>query len=34
LGERYLKIPTAEQEAENRRVSLSRATAAIGQAEE
>jgi outer membrane protein OmpA-like peptidoglycan-associated protein len=34
LGERYLKIPTADQEAENRRVSLSRATAAIGQAEE
>jgi outer membrane protein OmpA-like peptidoglycan-associated protein len=32
-GERYLKIPTAEAEAENRRVSVSRATAVIGQAE-
>jgi outer membrane protein OmpA-like peptidoglycan-associated protein len=33
-GERYLKIPTAEAEQENRRVSVSRATALIGQAEE
>lgn len=31
LGERYLKIPTAEAEQENRRVSLSRATAVIGE---
>jgi outer membrane protein OmpA-like peptidoglycan-associated protein len=31
LGERYLKIPTAEAEQENRRVSLSRATALIGE---
>jgi outer membrane protein OmpA-like peptidoglycan-associated protein len=30
-GERYLKIPTAEAEAENRRVSVSRATDLIGQ---
>jgi outer membrane protein OmpA-like peptidoglycan-associated protein len=34
LGERYLKIPTAEAEQENRRVSISRATAVIGEAEE
>jgi outer membrane protein OmpA-like peptidoglycan-associated protein len=34
LGERYLKIPTAEQEQENRRVSLSRATAVIGELDE
>ncbi len=34
LGERYLKIPTAEAEQENRRVSLSRATAVVGEAEE
>ncbi len=34
LGERYLKIPTAEAEAENRRVSISRATAVLGEAEE
>jgi outer membrane protein OmpA-like peptidoglycan-associated protein len=33
-GERYLKIPTAEAEQENRRVSVSRATALIGQADE
>ncbi len=33
-GERYLKIPTAEAEQENRRVSVSRATALIGQAAE
>ncbi len=33
LGERYLKIPTAEAEQENRRVSISRATAVIGEAE-
>lgn len=33
-GERYLKIPTAEAEQENRRVSVSRATALIGQLEE
>jgi OmpA family len=32
-GERYLKIPTAEAEAENRRVSVSRATTVIGEAE-
>jgi outer membrane protein OmpA-like peptidoglycan-associated protein len=31
LGERYLKIPTAEAEAENRRVSISRATALVGE---
>jgi outer membrane protein OmpA-like peptidoglycan-associated protein len=31
LGERYLKIPTAEAEAENRRVSISRATAVLGE---
>lgn len=30
FGERYLKIPTAEPEAENRRVSVSRATDVIG----
>ncbi len=34
LGERYLKIPTADAEQENRRVSLSRATAVIGQLDE
>jgi outer membrane protein OmpA-like peptidoglycan-associated protein len=34
LGERYLKIPTAEAEQENRRVSISRATAVIGEAAE
>jgi outer membrane protein OmpA-like peptidoglycan-associated protein len=34
LGERYLKIPTADQEQENRRVSLSRATEVIGELEE
>jgi outer membrane protein OmpA-like peptidoglycan-associated protein len=34
LGERYLKIPTAEAEAENRRVSISRATAVLGEVEE
>jgi outer membrane protein OmpA-like peptidoglycan-associated protein len=34
LGERYLKIPTAEAEEENRRVSISRATAILGEAEE
>jgi outer membrane protein OmpA-like peptidoglycan-associated protein len=32
-GERYLKIPTADAEAENRRVSVSRATSVIGEAE-
>lgn len=30
-GERFLKIPTAEAEAENRRVSIGRATALIGE---
>ena len=30
MGERYLKIPTSEAEQENRRVSISRATAVIG----
>ena len=30
-GERYLKIPTAEAEQENRRVSVSRATALVGE---
>ena len=34
LGERYLKIPTADAEQENRRVSISRATALIGEADE
>jgi outer membrane protein OmpA-like peptidoglycan-associated protein len=33
-GERYLKVPTAEAEQENRRVSVSRATALLGQAEQ
>jgi outer membrane protein OmpA-like peptidoglycan-associated protein len=33
-GERYLKIPTAEAEQENRRVSVSRATAVLGELEE
>ncbi len=33
-GERYLKIPTAEAEQENRRVSVSRATTVIGEVEE
>ncbi len=32
LGERYLKIPTDQPEAENRRVSLSRITPLLGQA--
>lgn len=32
LGERYLKIPTADAEAENRRVSISRATSVLGEA--
>jgi outer membrane protein OmpA-like peptidoglycan-associated protein len=32
LGERYLKIPTADPEPENRRVSISRVTALVGQA--
>jgi outer membrane protein OmpA-like peptidoglycan-associated protein len=30
LGERYLKIPTQQPEAENRRVSLARITALVG----
>jgi outer membrane protein OmpA-like peptidoglycan-associated protein len=34
LGERYLKIPTADAEQENRRVSISRATAVVGEAED
>lgn len=34
LGERYLKIPTAEPEGENRRVSISRATPLVGELEE
>lgn len=34
LGERYLKIPTAEPEQENRRVSISRATPLVGELEE
>lgn len=33
-GERYLKIPTAEAEQENRRVSVSRATSVFGELEE
>ena len=33
-GERYLKIPTAEPEAENRRVSVARATSLVGEADE
>ena len=33
-GERYLKIPTAEAEQENRRVSVSRGTAVFGELEE
>ncbi len=33
-GERFLKIPTADAEAENRRVSIARATALIGEAGE
>ncbi len=33
-GERFLKIPTAEAEAENRRVSIGRATALIGELDE
>lgn len=33
-GERFLKIPTSEPEGENRRVSIARATALIGEAEE
>jgi outer membrane protein OmpA-like peptidoglycan-associated protein len=32
LGERYLKIPTDQPEAENRRVSLARITPLVGQA--
>ena len=32
LGERYLKIPTLDAEAENRRVSLARITSLLGQA--
>jgi outer membrane protein OmpA-like peptidoglycan-associated protein len=31
LGERYLKIPTQQAEAENRRVSLARITPLVGQ---
>lgn len=34
LGERYLKIPTAEPEGENRRVSISRATPLVGELED
>ena len=33
LGERYLKIPTEQPEAENRRVSLARITPLVGQAD-
>lgn len=33
LGERYLKIPTGQPEAENRRVSLARITPLVGQAD-
>jgi outer membrane protein OmpA-like peptidoglycan-associated protein len=33
-GERFLKIPTAEAEVENRRVAIARATALIGEVEE
>ena len=33
-GERYLKIPTAEAEQENRRVSVSRATSVFGELED
>jgi outer membrane protein OmpA-like peptidoglycan-associated protein len=33
-GERYLKIPTAEAEAENRRVSVARATSVMGELDE
>ena len=33
-GERYLKIPTAEAEQENRRVSVSRATSVLGELED
>jgi outer membrane protein OmpA-like peptidoglycan-associated protein len=33
-GERYLKIPTAEAEQENRRVSVSRATSVLGEVDE
>jgi outer membrane protein OmpA-like peptidoglycan-associated protein len=33
LGERYLKIPTQQAEAENRRVSLARITPLVGQAD-
>ncbi len=33
-GERYLKIPTAEAEQENRRVSVSRATSVLGELDE
>ena len=34
LGERYLKIPTADPEPENRRVSISRVTPYVGEAAE
>jgi outer membrane protein OmpA-like peptidoglycan-associated protein len=34
FGERYLKIPTAEPEAENRRVSIARITALVGALDE
>jgi outer membrane protein OmpA-like peptidoglycan-associated protein len=34
FGERYLKIPTAEAEEENRRVSLQRVTPLVGEADE
>jgi outer membrane protein OmpA-like peptidoglycan-associated protein len=34
LGERYLKIPTADPEPENRRVSISRATPLLGEAQD
>ncbi|MGH6906859.1 MAG: OmpA family protein [Aestuariivirga sp.] len=33
-GERFLKIPTAEAEAENRRVSVARATSLVGELDE
>jgi outer membrane protein OmpA-like peptidoglycan-associated protein len=33
-GERYLKIPTSEEEEENRRVSLQRVTPLVGEADE
>ena len=34
FGERYLKIPTADAEEENRRVSIARATALVGELDE